>query len=248
MLVVDDEHDTRHLARLNLELDGHEVHLAEDGAQALEHVVAGRPDLLLLDVMMPVVDGWGVLEAVKAHADPAVSGIPVLMLTADDTPHARARSGIGGAIRYLLKPLSTDDLRAEVHAALDGEPELDKRRRVQRATLAGLARAERGGDQGPDDAPRPRITRLERRTPTPAADPRIGAACGRLPQLTGHQRHLLVAVLAAPTVTGAAAGLGVSRSTVYARLRRVSRCLGTASVAELLALLRSRALDVDATA
>lgn len=248
VLVVDDEPDIRQLVQLNLELDGHEVRLAEDGAQALRSVAECRPDLLLLDVMMPSIDGWGVLEAVKAHDDPMVRSIPVLMLTATTTADARARGGIEGAIRYLSKPFAATELRAEVLAALDGEPELDKRRRVQRATLEGLAREQRGGDQAPDAAARPHITRFERRTAPAAVDPRIDVARSRVPQLTENQRNLLAAIVAAPSVTEAAAGLAVSRSNVYASLRRVSRRLGTGSVPELLALLRSGALDVDATA
>ena len=248
VLVVDDEPDICHLVRLNLELDGHDVRVAGDGAQALESVAERCPDLLLLDVMMPNVDGWGVLEAVKAHADPKVRSIPVLMLTANATPDARARGGIEGAIRYLAKPFSPSALRVEVLAALDGEPEIDKRRRVQRATLEGLARAQRGGDQTPNTEARPHITRLERRAPPPVADPRIDVARGRLSQLTDNQRHLLSTLAATASVTEAAAGLGVSRSNVYASLRRVSRRLDTGSVTELLALLRSGELDVDTSA
>ena len=248
VLVVDDEPDLRHLVRLSLELDGHEVRLADGGAAALESVIGRRPDLLVLDVMMPGVDGWGVLEAVKTHADPEVRSIPVIMLTANASPDARARGGIEGAIRYLAKPFAPGTLRAEVVDALDGEPEIDKRRRVQRATLEELARAQRGGDQAPDAGARPHITRLERRAVPPAIDPRIEVARTRMPELTDNQRHLLTAIAAAPSVTEAATGLEVSRSNVYASLRRVSRRLGTGSVTELLALLRNGALDVDATA
>lgn len=244
VLVVDDEPDIRHLVRLNLELDGHDVVLAGDGAEALASLGEQRPDLLLLDVMMPNVDGWGVLEAVKAHDDPLVRAIPVLMLTANVTSDARARGGIEGAIRYLAKPFSPRELRDEVLAALDGEPEIDKRRRVQRATLEALAREQRGGDQSPSLEPRPRLTRLER-TPSPlTADPRIGIAQSRLGDLTDNQRRMLAVLARATSVTEAAAGMGVSRSNVYASLRRVSRRLGIGSVTELLTLLRGGDLDV----
>ncbi len=244
MLVVDDEPDIRQLVKINLQLDGHDVRLADDGALALASIEEQRPDLLLLDVMMPNVDGWGVLEAVKSHVDPLVRSIPVLMLTANVTVDARARGGIEGAIRYLAKPFAPQELRDEVAAALDGEPEIDKRRRVQRATLEQLARAQKGGDQTPSAATRPHLTRYERRVDAPAADPRLDVARSRVPDLTDNQRRMLVALAASTSVTEAASGLGVSRSNVYASLRRVSRRLGITSVTELLALLRRGELDV----
>jgi two-component system phosphate regulon response regulator PhoB len=66
VLVVDDEADIREVVRLNLELDGHDVLEAAGGSQALEMARQELPDLIVLDVMMPGVDGWGVLARMKA--------------------------------------------------------------------------------------------------------------------------------------------------------------------------------------
>ena len=112
MLVVDDEPDIVLFAQVNLELSGHEVRTAADGEEALAAVEAERPDVVVLDVMMPHLDGWGVLERLKAHDDPEIRTIPVVMLTALDTDHDQARGGIEGAVRYLTKPFAPDDLVA----------------------------------------------------------------------------------------------------------------------------------------
>ena len=64
ILIVDDEPDIRRLIQVNLELDGHEVHMACDGSEALAAVRAQVPDVIILDVMMPALDGWQVLEAI----------------------------------------------------------------------------------------------------------------------------------------------------------------------------------------
>ena len=68
MLIVDDEPDILLMLRINLEADGHETFLAADGERALERVDADAPDIVLLDVMMPVMDGWGVLETLTKRA------------------------------------------------------------------------------------------------------------------------------------------------------------------------------------
>src|SRR5258705_10561536 len=94
ILVVDDEPDIRALIQLNLELDGHPVGLAANGSEALDRVSEEVPDVMLLDLMMPEVDGWQVLETIKAATDLDVNRIPVLMLTAHDSADDRIRGGI----------------------------------------------------------------------------------------------------------------------------------------------------------
>src|SRR5881227_1050080 len=121
ILVVDDEPDIRTLVQLNLELDGHTVITAANGAEALELIADEVPDVMLLDL----------------------NRIPVLMLTANDAIDARIRGGIEGAIRYLTKPFSPTLLREEVRNALDGEMEPAKRLRAQQAALEQLARLEK---------------------------------------------------------------------------------------------------------
>src|SRR5438876_12443877 len=84
ILVVDDEPDILLLHRLNLEGAGHEVLLAADGMKALERIDADMPDCVVLDVMMPVLDGWGVLEALQAReAAPPVLVVSAKSATAD---------------------------------------------------------------------------------------------------------------------------------------------------------------------
>jgi CheY-like chemotaxis protein len=244
ILVVDDEPDIRLFLQVNLELDRHDVVLAADGAGALAAIDQQLPDLVLLDVMMPEVDGWAVLERLKSSGEREVKEIPVLMLTAlaDDTD--QARGGIEGAVRYLTKPVTPDDLRTAVDEALHGDPEPIQRRRAQHVALERLARIEKG-DPAETSQPRPRLSRLE---PVPVPPP------SRAPReidptlvagLTSRQRELLAAVKAAPSVTAAAAGLGMSRSNVYATLRRVGRRLGVPDVTDLLELLRDGGLRVD---
>ena len=240
ILIVDDEPDIRMLAQLNLERDGHRILTAGDGSEALEAVKESAPDLILLDVMMPDVDGWAVLDQLKTHLGKPFSDIPVILLTALGGPLDRVKGGIEGAVRYLTKPFDLDELREAVTEALDA-PEGPQRRKAQQQALEMLARIERNvSPTETDDAPRPRLTGLERGPePTRSNQPTAGQqAAANLDQLTGKQRELLEAVWRAPTVMEAASSLHMSRSNVYSSLRRISRKLGTRSVRELLHLVR----------
>jgi DNA-binding response OmpR family regulator len=247
VLVVDDEPDIVLFVQVNLELQGHEVRSAGDGKQAMAAVEADRPDAIVLDVMMPHLDGWGVLEQLKAHPDVDVRTIPVVMLTALDTDHDHARGGIEGAVRYLTKPLGPEDLVAAVDEVLAGPPEPEQRKAAQQKGLANLARIERNAAGG--DAPSGPTLRLSRLEHTrPSASP---ADAGQPPvevkvvegDLTDKQRELLTALIASPSVSGAAQTLGMSRSNVYASLRRIGRKLGVSDVSVLLRLLRDGELD-----
>ena len=244
VLVVDDEPDILLFVQVNLELHGHEVRTASDGQQALTAIEEERPEALVLDVMMPHLDGWGVLERLKAHADEEVRTIPVVMLTALDTDHDQARGGIEGAVRYLTKPLGPDDLITAVDEVLSGPPEPEQRKAAQQKGLASLARIERnaaGGDA--PSGPRTRLSRLEHaRSAAPAADAAAPVAAEVDGELTDKQRELLRALLDASSVSAAAETLGMSRSNVYASLRRIGRKLGVADVTELLRLLRDGSL------
>ena len=122
ILVVDDEPDIRMFVRFTLGMDHHEVIEAANGREALEAIAVRRPDLVLLDVMMPEVSGWDALTALKADDDERVREIPVIMLTALSGGVDRAKGGIEGAVRYLAKPISPEDLRATVQEALAGGP------------------------------------------------------------------------------------------------------------------------------
>ena len=246
VLVVDDEPDIVLFAQVNLELNGHTVSSASDGEEALAAVARERPDAMVLDVMMPHLDGWGVLEQLKAHSDPDIRTIPVVMLTALDTDHDQARGGIEGAVRYLTKPLAPDDLVRAVEEVLEGPPEPEQRKSAQQKGLASIARIERNAQGGEaPTGPQLRLSRLEHArsaTPAPEVVP-VSETPAVQADLTGKQRELLAALLAAPSVSAAAAELGMSRSNVYASLRRIGRKLGIADVSDLLRLLRDGSLD-----
>jgi DNA-binding response OmpR family regulator/DNA-binding CsgD family transcriptional regulator len=241
ILVVDDEPDIRELIRLNLEFEGHRVTAAADGSEALRMLGREVPDLVLLDLAMPELDGWAVLAAMKGRDDD-VSRTPVLMLTAHDSVDNRIRGGIEGALRCLPKPFRLDQLRQAVDDALGGGPEPAQRRRAQAAALEELARQERGGDVADAGAPprvRPHLTRLEhRRAEPPTASGGPSDARRAVGQLTDKQRAMLRQLATSSSVSAAADELGVSRSNIYASLRRVARKLNVASVPEVVMLVR----------
>lgn len=115
ILVVDDEPDILLLHRLNLEGAGHEVLLAADGMKALERIDVDSPAVVVLDVMMPVLDGWGVLEALQDRLDAP----PVLVVSAKsaaaDVEHALSL----GAAGYLAKPFNAHTLLDEVNKLVE---------------------------------------------------------------------------------------------------------------------------------
>jgi DNA-binding response OmpR family regulator len=247
VLVVDDEADIRELVRLNLELDGHDVILASDGNEAIEFAVGEHPDVVVLDVMMPEKDGWAVLAEMKSSIDPVIAHIPVIMLTARADDLDKIRGSIEGAIRYLTKPFSPSELRDEVRAALEGD-EPQKRRKVQTDALEQLARLESGQSEPVGArAARPHLTRLERtHEPDPVRTAGSVIAADKMSTLSDKQRELLRMVSSTPTVSEAAERLSVSRSNVYASLRRIARKLDVRSVPELVTLVRGGGLPADA--
>ncbi|HUS61914.1 MAG TPA: response regulator [Acidimicrobiales bacterium] len=241
VLVVDDEPNIRQLVKTGLEMHGFEAVVAAGGREALAAIEEHHPDVVILDVMMPEMDGWEVLSRIKS-LEGVASETPVLMLTARSADLDRIRGGIEGAIRYMTKPFELDDLVKEVHDAIGGDPEPARRKRSQQHALEDLARLERGDQPGSpvSTAPRPHLTRLERpHQPEPAPRPAPGVSATRLGMLSLKQRELLDAVAATPTVTEAAERLEVSRSNVYASLRRIARKLDVHSVEDLVRLARS---------
>jgi DNA-binding response OmpR family regulator len=113
ILVVDDDVVTRELLRGILERAGHEVREAADGRAGLRDLYAAAPDLVILDIEMPELDGWAVLERIRDLSD-----VPVLMLTARKTELERVRGLQGGADDYVVKPFGHQELVARVHALL----------------------------------------------------------------------------------------------------------------------------------
>src|SRR5262245_57224738 len=110
ILVVDDEADVRDLVEVVLDTSGYDIQTAIDGEEALRKLRGATFDAVVLDVSMPVLDGWAVLETMKADADPAVSDVPVVMLTAMGTTADKLRGGLDGALHYVTKPFEVRDL------------------------------------------------------------------------------------------------------------------------------------------
>ena len=116
ILVVDDDPDILQFVRLNLELDGFTVELAGGGKEALEKAAASPPDLMLLDVMMPEIDGLTVLR--RLRSDPGTSSIPVIVLTARSLAEDRVKGLDLGADDYITKPFDLEELIARVRTVL----------------------------------------------------------------------------------------------------------------------------------
>ncbi|MFE3525817.1 response regulator transcription factor [Streptomyces sp. NPDC059161] len=114
ILVVDDEPEVRAAVEDGLSVEGYEVRGAVDGLAALSEVAAWRPDAIVLDVMMPVLDGLGVCRQLRAMGDRT----PVLVLTALDSVSERVDGLEAGADDYLVKPFALDELIARVRALL----------------------------------------------------------------------------------------------------------------------------------
>jgi len=113
ILVVDDERRIRRFVRMNLDLEGYDVIEAANGAEALDKVREEMPDLVLLDVMMPDLDGFETLEHMRA-----TSSVPVIMLTAKGDEEDRIKGLDLGADDYVTKPFSPRELLSRIRAVL----------------------------------------------------------------------------------------------------------------------------------
>jgi two-component system alkaline phosphatase synthesis response regulator PhoP len=120
ILSVDDEPDVTGLVRFHLTKAGYEVVTAACGREALEIVRTRPPDLIILDLMLPDIDGFGVCEILRRQADTAA--IPVVLLTAWATSDARHLGLELGALDYLTKPFSPKELVERVRRLLDLRP------------------------------------------------------------------------------------------------------------------------------
>jgi len=120
ILVVDDEEIIGRMVEFRLTNAGHEIVRARDGQEALSLATSEKPDLIMLDVLMPVFDGLEVLERIKEN--PELSSTPVIMLTAKGRESDVVAGFKRGAIDYIIKPFSLSELTARVDAALANEP------------------------------------------------------------------------------------------------------------------------------
>jgi DNA-binding response OmpR family regulator len=116
ILIVDDEPAIRQLLTDVLEMDGHEVRAAADGLAAVSAFETLRPDCVVLDLMMPGLDGYGVLRNIRSQegGDP----VPVIMLTAAADAASASKAWTDGADYYLAKPFGADEVLYLIHALL----------------------------------------------------------------------------------------------------------------------------------
>lgn len=134
ILVVEDERDIAALVAYHLTKEGYRVRTAEGGAEALEAAAAERPDLLVLDLMLPGFSGYEVLQEIRRRAD--LAEVPVVVLTARRDEADRVKGLELGADDYVTKPFSPRELVLRVGAVL---------RRAQSPAVAGASRTLRGG-------------------------------------------------------------------------------------------------------
>ena len=113
ILVVEDDRNISDLIRMYLEKEGFDVRIAYDGGKAVEEYDRQAPDMVLLDIMLPVMDGWGVLKKIREH-----DKTPVIMLTARDSVIDKVSGLDSGADDYITKPFAIEELLARIRAAL----------------------------------------------------------------------------------------------------------------------------------
>ena len=145
ILVADDSQGIRDLLQMSLESLGYTVVLAEDGESALERIDEARPDLMIIDVMMPKVNGFQICRRVKSN--PETKETPVILLTAKVQEEDVFWGHDCGADEYITKPFKTDHLEAKVDHLL--------RRRREEAAARTRAQADRvgHGDEDGDLSP-----------------------------------------------------------------------------------------------
>ena len=113
VLVVEDDSNIAELLRLYLEKDGFDVFLAADGGEGIRRAQELQPDLILLDIMLPVVDGWVVCSEVRK-----TSNVPIIMLTAKGETFDKISGLEMGADDYVTKPFEVKELMARIHAVM----------------------------------------------------------------------------------------------------------------------------------
>lgn len=117
VLVVDDEPHIRRLVAFSLEKRGHRVLEAADGPSGIATAYAEMPDVILMDVMMPMMSGFEALDRLKA--DPATAGIPVVMLSAKSQDYEQNEGLKRGAVKYVCKPFTPSVLGEIVAGVLE---------------------------------------------------------------------------------------------------------------------------------
>ena len=164
ILVVEDDNNISRLIKMYLDKEGFEVRIADDGGKAVDEFKAQEPDLVLLDVMLPVLDGWGVCARIRE-----TSKCPIIMLTAkgelDDKLHGLEM----GADDYLVKPFEMPELIARINAVLRRTeiPEDTKKKLVFDKLVINLDSYELLVDGKKVDTPPKELELLYHRSATP---------------------------------------------------------------------------------
>ena len=146
VLVVDDDRGIRAALDRALRAEGYEVELAADGAAALDRVESTRPDAVILDVMMPELDGLSVCRRIRDRGDT----VPILVLTARHSVGDRVAGLDAGADDYVVKPFALEELLARLRALLRRAPSPDDAATLRLADLVldpGARRVKRGGQE-----------------------------------------------------------------------------------------------------
>ena len=133
VLVVEDDRNIAELLQMYLEKEGYTVTVAADGGQGLSKFRANKPDLVLLDVMMPVMDGWAVCRAIRAE-----SQTPVIMLTAKGETDDKVAGLKQGADDYITKPFEMKEVLARIEAVLRRTSGVTAEKKSRRLTFDKL--------------------------------------------------------------------------------------------------------------
>ncbi len=116
VVIADDDPDIRRLVQITVSNAGCDVTVAADGEEALELIRADLPDLIILDVLMPRMDGWEVAKELKS--DPRTQSVPIMFLTSRGQEHDVLEGFNSGAADYMVKPFSPRELQVRVRAVL----------------------------------------------------------------------------------------------------------------------------------
>lgn len=116
ILVIEDEEALANMMKIRLEKNGYDVLLAYDGEDGLKKTKEEMPDLILLDIILPIMDGWTVCKQLKA--DPKTKAIPIIVISAIEKRALTEKSTDAGADDYILKPLNAKDLLAKIAALI----------------------------------------------------------------------------------------------------------------------------------
>ncbi|MBI4248311.1 MAG: response regulator [Elusimicrobia bacterium] len=119
ILVVEDEPATREVLRRALEQEGYRVCLASDGEEAVEMLRRESTDVILLDLVLPGINGWEFCRAVRG--EPALAHIPIIIITAKDSPAYQQKAFDLGANDYILKPFDLEEVKSRIAAVIQSQ-------------------------------------------------------------------------------------------------------------------------------